>query len=126
VWGRVRRLNAQTIGPWFANWVLAFTVGTLFRRWYSEHLSGIRIYPRELVCGYQWQSSGFEGDHELAAAALVLHYRIVEVPCAYSPRSKAEGKKIRARDGLNALAVFAKWRFLLEQMRNAPAPPEGV
>lgn len=125
-WGTVRRLNSQGVGPWLANWVLAFTVGILFNRWYSEHLSGIRIYPRALVRGYRWQSRGFEGDHELAAAALVLHHRVIEVPCSYRPRSKAEGKKIRARDGFKALAVFVKWRLfgtrLLERMRIHPEP----
>ena len=36
-------------------------------------------------------------------------YRIVEVPIGYAPRSKAEGKKIGARDWWRALRTF--WRF---------------
>lgn len=111
-WGRTfRKMSGQRLGPWAANWLIAIYVFALYGRWYSEHLSGIRLYPAEFLKGYSWTSTGFEGDHELAAAAILSGHKILEVPCAYSARSKEEGKKIRASDGFKAIAVFTAWRF---------------
>jgi hypothetical protein len=46
--------------------------------------------------------------------------RIHEVPISYHPRSNLEGKKIRLRDGLHALAELWKWRNW------TPPPPSAV
>ena len=53
-----------------------------------------------------------------------LHYRIQEVPITYNARGIADGKKIRFRDGVEALWTLLKYRvaprrsFLREE-----APP---
>ena len=43
--------------------------------------------------------------------ALRLGYRILEVPVSYNARAIADGKKIRARDGFEALWTLVKCRF---------------
>jgi hypothetical protein len=47
-----------------------------------------------------------------ACKLLKYGYRIDEVPVSYRPRTAAEGKKIRPWDGLHALWVILKYRFL--------------
>ena len=111
VWGFLRRMKNQGIGPWAANAIIRTLVALIFWKDYTEHFSGIRIYPRSFVVSYNWKSSGFEGDHEIAAAAIILGMRVIEVPVRYRPRSTKEGKKIRAKDGLNAVLVFLSWRL---------------
>ena len=48
---------------------------------------------------------------QLAAAAGRHRLRVAEAPVSYRPRSFAEGKKIRAKDGLRALLVIVRERF---------------
>jgi glycosyltransferase involved in cell wall biosynthesis len=108
----IGRMNDQGAGPWLANWLIATYVGLLYGRFYTEHLSGIRVYPASFIKAFSWKSTGFEGDHEIAAAAILQHLQIIEVPCSYTARSKEEGKKIRASDGFRAIKVFTIWRLI--------------
>lgn len=48
---------------------------------------------------------------QLAAAAARHGLRVAEGPVSYRPRGFAEGKKIRAKDGVRALLVIARERF---------------
>ena len=87
------------IGDKVAFWIL-------FGVYYREHLSGIRIYPSEILRSQKWKYSGFEGDHEKAAVLLKENYRVKLAPIRYQPRTVKEGKKIRASDGFKAILVF--------------------
>jgi glycosyltransferase involved in cell wall biosynthesis len=48
---------------------------------------------------------------QLAAVAARHRLRVTEGPVSYRPRGFAEGKKIRAKDGVRALLVIARERF---------------
>jgi len=64
---------------------------------------------------------GFGIEPQIAAALSRHGIAIAEVPVSYQPRSVAEGKKIRFRDGIHALRVIARER------RRPPAPsPRGA
>jgi dolichol-phosphate mannosyltransferase len=52
----------------------------------------------------------FEYCPELVAKAARLNLRFAEVPVAYSPRNVSDGKKLRLRDGLQAIATLWKYR----------------
>ena len=58
---------------------------------------------------------GFELDHEITAKILARGARLREVPIRYHPRTKAEGKKIGARDWVdraeNVSAIFEARRL---------------
>jgi glycosyltransferase involved in cell wall biosynthesis len=54
----------------------------------------------------------FEFCPEVTAKVSKLGYRIPELPVRYYPRSISEGKKIRWWDGLEALWVLIKYRFI--------------
>lgn len=59
----------------------------------------------ELAC------RSFEFCPEVVAKAIRLGLRIHEVPVSYNPRTVAEGKKLRLRDGLQALTTLLRYRF---------------
>ena len=61
------------------------------------------------LAGVRLETSGFELDHEISAKLLARGYRIVEVPISYSPRSKAQGKKIGLRDWFIGARTY--WRY---------------
>jgi glycosyltransferase involved in cell wall biosynthesis len=85
-------------------------VGWLFTgRYLTDTVTALKLFRRTDVAALQLETSGFELDHELTSRMLARGRRIVEVPIRYYPRSKAEGKKIGARDWFIATKTF--WRF---------------
>jgi glycosyltransferase involved in cell wall biosynthesis len=85
-------------------------VGWLFTgRYLTDTVTALKLFRRTDIAALQLETSGFELDHELTSRMLARGRRIVEVPIRYYPRSKAEGKKIGARDWFIATKTF--WRF---------------
>ncbi|MFW8745154.1 glycosyltransferase family 2 protein [Mesorhizobium japonicum] len=114
--GRVHRVAlkpvaGQSVGPWVANLALSMWVAVLYGRWISDTLTGYKLYPSSFFDAVTVRSTGFEADHEMTAQLIRRGYSIVEVPASYTPRSREEGKKISALDGLVALRVFFSQRF---------------
>ncbi|MFQ5407971.1 MAG: glycosyltransferase family 2 protein, partial [Anaerolineales bacterium] len=60
----------------------------------------------------QLRCSGFDLDFELSDKLALATRKIGEVPIDYEPRTYADGKKIHARDGLRALRVILRDRFV--------------
>lgn len=101
----------QDIGPWGMNLLLSLWIAGLYGRWISDALTGYKLYPTTVVRNLQIRSKGFEADHEMTAKLIRREIPIYEVPIRYHPRSVAEGKKIKPRDGLIALWTLMKYRF---------------
>ncbi len=55
---------------------------------------------------------GFDLDFELSDKLALATRRIGEVPIDFEPRTFAQGKKIRARDGMRAFWVILRDRFV--------------
>jgi hypothetical protein len=79
-------------------------------RYLTDTVTALKLFPRELLVDLALVSPGFELDHEITAKVVALGHRIVEVPIHYFPRSRAEGKKIGARDWFIAARTFYRWR----------------
>lgn len=58
------------------------------------------------------RSDGFEIEAEIVAKLARLRVRVNEVPVTYRKRAYAEGKKIKARDGVRMLLALMRYRFL--------------
>ena len=85
-------------------------VGRAFTgRYLTDTVTALKLFHRADVAALDLRSTGFELDHELTARLLARGRRIVEVPVRYSPRTRAEGKKIGARDWFLAIRTF--WRY---------------
>src|SRR3989344_5206321 len=96
---RVRRL-----GVWF----LTLMINVLYQLHLTDICTCYKLFPREASSAVV--PGGFESDILLAAALSRKGYRFAEVPISYSPRTVAEGKKIRLRDGLYAIiAITVDW-----------------
>jgi len=73
-------------------------------------------------------SAGFAMEPEITTKLARLGVEIVERPVRYRPRSRAEGKKIRARAFVQYLLAMVRFRFAAGEpaarpMLNAPAVP---
>jgi dolichol-phosphate mannosyltransferase len=83
---------------------------------YGAHLTDVatasKMVRTDLLKSLRLTSPGFDLDFELTDKILRSGHQIVEVPVSYRPRTIAEGKKIRAWDGLWALRVIVRDRFI--------------
>ena len=58
------------------------------------------------------QANRFDIEPEITAKLLRAGHRIYEEPVRFEPRSRAQGKKIGWRDGIKAIDVLIRQRFL--------------
>jgi glycosyltransferase involved in cell wall biosynthesis len=70
-----------------------------------------KVFHRRVVPALDLQSNRFGIDAEITVKVAKRRFRIFEVPVSYFARSRAEGKKIRLRDGLAALGALVRFRF---------------
>jgi hypothetical protein len=127
--GRVRVLQDQELSSWVANWVLTGLVVGLYGKVITDTLTGLKLYPGPFLRAQHLTSVGFEGDHEITGKLIKSGIPILEIPIAYAPRGRDEGKKIGPRDGVKAITTFVGQRFTgekdetTERFRNTAADP---
>lgn len=87
---------------------------------YSNLLTGYRLgdmetcyklLPRELAGKLELHEDRFGFEPEVTAELARLGVSIAQVPIAYHPRTREEGKKIGWRDGVRALLVITRSAF---------------
>ncbi len=85
-------------------------VGWMFTgRFLTDTVTAYKLFWRADLAAMPLETSGFELDHEITSRMAALGKRIVEVPIAYNPRSKADGKKIGVRDWFTAIRTFRRY-----------------
>jgi dolichol-phosphate mannosyltransferase len=93
---------------------------------YGQHLTDeatcYKTFATGLVQSLDLQCERFEFCPEVTAKLCRMGIPILEVPISYRARSAAEGKKIRLRDGIEALRTLWRWR----NWQPAPAMPQRV
>lgn len=77
----------------------------------SDQFTCYKMMRRELLTRLPLRERGFAVDAELIAKLLRRGARIHEAPITYHPRSRAEGKKVRLRDGFRWLWQLTRHRF---------------
>ena len=105
---RVEMAQANRI----ANRVLTAAANLLYRARLSDEATAYKAFRITVLRGMRLECRRFEFCPEVTAKARRLGFRIHEVPVSYNARGIAEGKKIRARDGWEALWTLLKYRFI--------------
>ncbi|MEO5961390.1 MAG: glycosyltransferase family 2 protein, partial [Opitutaceae bacterium] len=77
----------------------------------TDIATGYKVFRTPLLRELDLRCDGFEFCEEVTALLLRRGVRIHEVPISYRPRSRAEGKKIRARDGFVAMWTLLRLRW---------------
>jgi glycosyltransferase involved in cell wall biosynthesis len=93
--------------------------GVLLSRWtnllygstLTDEATCYKLFKTPLLRSLDLRCTGFEFCPEATAKVLRRGIRIVEVPVSYTPRSAAEGKKIRWHDGVHHLWILLKLRL---------------
>ena len=80
--------------------------------------TGYKVFKKDVLEDISLEESRFEMELELTVKIAQRNWRVMEVPVSYRPRSKAEGKKIRWRDGFQAIKTLFRY--------SRPHNPSGV
>lgn len=94
-----------------ANSILTATANLLYRVNITDQGTAYKAFRAELLRSFELQSERFEFCSEVTAKTQMLGYQIYEVPITYKARTLLQGKKIRPRDGFQALWTLLKFRF---------------
>lgn len=91
------------------NWIVNALANVLFDTTLTDLETGLKAFRREVLERFQLRSNDFRIEVELTAKLFKYGFRVYEVPCSYSGRSYAEGKKLTWKDGV--LAIWALFEF---------------
>ena len=109
-----------------ANHILTAAANLLYDARITDEATAYKAFRSSVIRGIRLECRRFEFCPEVTAKLRRLGYRIREVPIRYNARGIAEGKKIRARDGFEALFTLMRYRFAsrrrLVAAACAPAP----
>ena len=91
--------------------IVTYWINLLFGSKLTDEPTCYKLFKGNLIRSVPFIQNGFGWEPEITAKILRLGYEIFEVPIHYSPRNRAEGKKIRWTDGIIALLTALYWRF---------------
>jgi glycosyltransferase involved in cell wall biosynthesis len=95
-----------------ANHILTAAANLLYNASITDEATAYKAFRAPVLRRLRIESRRFEFCPEVTAKVRRLGYRIYEVPIRYNARGIAEGKKIRARDGFQALWTLLRYRFV--------------
>lgn len=108
-WARLNRWGVE---------VLNVAVRILYRQTLTDEATCYKLFSTKCLQAFDLQCERFEFCPEVVAKACRCGIPILERPICYTPRTLEQGKKLRWRDGLHALATL--WRY-----RNWKLPANG-
>ena len=121
-----RFLDGVRGAPWLtlaANTVLTAATNILYGASLTDMETCYKIMRTDVARSLRLTANRFDIEPEITARLLRSGHRIHEVAVRFEPRSRAQGKKIRWRDGLRALQVLVVERFRRHQTpANSPTP----
>lgn len=83
---------------------------------YGSHLTDVntcyKLFDLKFLKSLNIERSRFNFCEEVTAKTLRKGIKITELPINYYPRSEAEGKKLKYKDGVRSLLTLLKYRFV--------------
>jgi len=100
---------------------VTLAANVIFNSYISDVETCFKLMPIALYRELDVKSTGFGMEAEVTGKLLRRRIRPYEVPISYHARSREEGKKITAWDGVEALAILAR-----ERMRRIRKPTSAA
>lgn len=104
-----RFMDGPPKAPWLtrsANRFLTGVTNLLYGSSLTDMETCYKIMRTDVARSLDLRASRFDIEPEITARLLRRGHRILELPVRFDPRSRAQGKKIRWRDGLHALRML--------------------
>jgi glycosyltransferase involved in cell wall biosynthesis len=102
---------------------ITLSANILFNARLTDEPTCYKAFDAELIKAVPLEGNRFDWEPEVTAKVLRMKIKIIEVPISYHPRSATEGKKIKWRDGPEAIMTLFKWRFRRFALKN---PSKGL
>jgi glycosyltransferase involved in cell wall biosynthesis len=109
-----RFLDGRNDVPWLvrhANRTLTTMTNVLFGSKLTDMETCYKIMRADIARSLPLRMDRFEIEPEITAQLLLHRHAIVELPVTFSPRSRAQGKKIGWRDGISAIRTLIRLRL---------------
>ncbi|MCW3127373.1 MAG: glycosyl transferase family 2 [Bacteroidetes bacterium] len=92
--------------------LLSWTVNLLYGQHITDEPACYKVFRADILRSVTLEYDRFEFCPEVTAKVSKMGYKIKELPMNYYPRSFAEGKKLNWKDGVKAIWVLWKYRFV--------------
>lgn len=103
--------NASWSVSYLGNRMMTGISNLLFGGGITDLHTCYKVFRREVIRRMRLTCRRFEFEPEVTAKIRRLGYGIEEVPVSYFPRTVEDGKKVRAKDGIECIYQLLKWRF---------------
>jgi glycosyltransferase involved in cell wall biosynthesis len=90
---------------------VTFATNVIYNCWISDVMTCHKAMSTDLFRSLRLRERGFAIEPEITARVLKAGERIYEVPISYAARSREEGKKLTALDGLRVLRTLFRCRI---------------
>jgi glycosyltransferase involved in cell wall biosynthesis len=90
---------------------VTFVTNLIYNCWISDVMTCHKAMSSDLFRSLRLRERGFAIEPEITARVLKAGERIYEVPISYTARSREEGKKLTALDGLRVLRTLVRCRI---------------
>lgn len=113
--------GSRFLGPHLSTMYL-YALGNKFVTWLTNVLfntnltdmeTGYKVFRKSALDNMKLKANRFDFEPEFTAQLLRRGYQIYEVPISYFGRKFSEGKKLTWRDGVIAVWVLIKYRFIV-------------
>jgi len=94
-----------------ANRFLTLVTNVLYDTMLTDMETGYKAVRTSVLRDLRLRSTTFDIEPEITAKLFKRGHKVFEVPITYNGRTYAEGKKIRAKDGILALVALIRFRF---------------
>jgi len=91
---------------------LTHLANLLYRGNITDEPTCYKVFKTDVLKNINLKCKRFEFCPEVTAKVLKKGYKITELPIPYRPRSFEEGKKIKFRDGIEAVWALIKYKFV--------------
>ena len=106
------RPKGMALSNLIANRILTAATNLLYGARLTDEATAYKAFRATVLARISLKCRSFEFCPEVTAKVRRLGYKIHEVPISYNARGIADGKKIRARHGFEALWTLIKYRFI--------------
>jgi dolichol-phosphate hexosyltransferase len=110
----VRGFEAHSaFGFWYVmgNKFVTLATNVLYDAWLADIMTCHKVLPTEAFRSFDLRENGFAIEPEITARVLLSGMRIYEVPITYAARSREDGKKLTALDGMRVLRTLLRCRL---------------
>lgn len=91
--------------------IITFITNLLYGANITDEATCYKVFTSDVIKQIKLDCKKFEFCPEITAKIRKQGYNILEVPISYNPRSVEDGKKIKFRDGFQAILTLVKYHF---------------